>query len=341
MSHGYRKYYRRAHGPETSPAERPKRASTIAAVAARIASTLLVVGLLAGSAAAFAVTEHLKLVRSPIAAPRVERVVGPLCDCPRERADIVFLLREADRITVSVVDAGGAHVRTLLDGVAAGEGDVETAWDGRDDEGEVVAEGLYRPEVHFEQQRRTITLPNPIRVDTTQPEIRVVDVRPRRISPQLGDVNNRVGVHYEVSEPANAILFVDGEQRVRSRFRPLEGKVDWFGIHDGVRLPAGEYRFHVQAVDAAGNRSERIDAGSVEVWYVRAEPREIRVRAGARFGVAVETDAARFDWRFAGGRGTAEPGRLVLRAPRRPGRYVLFVDVGGRAARVEVTVLGR
>lgn len=310
-------------------------------MAARIASTLLVVGLLVATALAFAITERLKLVRSPIAAPRIERVVGPLCDCPREEAAIVFRLRETDRVTVSVVDAQDRPVRTIVERRRVGAGDVEAAWDGRDDEGEVVPEGQYRPRVHLDVDRRTITLPNPIRVDTTPPDIRLVDVRPRRISPGVGDVSNRVDVLYTVDEPARAILLVDGRRHVYTYRRPLEGKMEWFGRIDGARLPAGTYRLHVQAEDVAGNLSERIDAGTVEVEYVSLSPSSIRVVARGRLGVDVATDAERFDWRFAGGRGTAEPGRLVLRAPRRPGTYTLFVEAAGRAARAEVVVVER
>jgi hypothetical protein len=57
-----------------------------------------------------------------------------------------------------------------------------------------------------------------------------------------------------------------------------------------------------------------------------------------RFGVGVISDARSVRWRFAGGTGTAEPGVLVLRAPRRPGRYRLFVEANGHGARADVVV---
>lgn len=311
-------------------------------MAARIASTLLVVGLLAGTAAAFAVTERLKLVRSPIAAPRVDTVLGPLCDCPREEAAIVFRLREPDVLTISVVDGNDRPVRTLVADRPFDAGDVETAWDGRDDAGDVVPEGSYRPRVHLDRQRRTITLvANPMRVDTSPPGIRVVAVRPRTLSPGVGEANNRLDVFYEVSEPARALLFVDGVRHVYTRARPLEGKMEWFGRRGGKRLPAGTYRLEVAAEDVAGNVSERVDAGSVELHYISLARTAIRVPTEARFGVGVRTDAPSFSWRFAGGSGTAEPGVLVLRAPRDPGTYTLFVEAGGRGARAEVIVVER
>jgi hypothetical protein len=310
-------------------------------VAARIASTLLVVGLLVGTAVAFAVTERLKLVRSPIAAPRIDSVFGPLCECPRQETGIAFLLREPDVVTLSVVDADDNAVRTLIADRPMGEGDVEAVWDGRDEAGEVVPEGSYRPRVTLDRQRRTITLPNPIRVDTTPPEIRVVEAAPRILSPGIGERNNRLDVFYEVSEPARGMLFVNGVRHVYTRARPLEGKMEWFGIREGRRLPAGVYELEVAAEDVAGNVSGRVHAGRVQIRYITLAREVIRVPAEARFGVGVTTDADRFSWRLAGGTGTAEPGLLVLRAPRDPGRYTLFVDVDGRGARAEVIVSER
>jgi hypothetical protein len=310
-------------------------------VAARIASTLLVVGLLAGTMAAFVVTERLKLVRSPIAAPRVDRVVGPLCDCAKAQAQVVFELRERDRITVAIVDSDERVVRTLVEGTAAPAGDVEATWDGRDDAGRVVREGSYSPRIRLERQRRTITLRNPILVDTTPPQIRVVDVRPRRLSPGIGETNNRLDVRYEVDEPARALLYVDGERHAYTYRRPLEGKIEWFGRRGGARLPSGTYRLELAAEDVAGNVSEPVSAGTVEIRYMALAREEIAVPAGFRFSIRVSTDAESFDWLFARGRGTARPGQLVLRAPRSPGRYTLFVQAGGRAARARVIVLDR
>ena len=47
----------------------------------RVLSTLLVVSLLGGTAAAFAVTQGLKIEPSPILAPRIDKVFSPVCDC--------------------------------------------------------------------------------------------------------------------------------------------------------------------------------------------------------------------------------------------------------------------
>jgi len=305
----------------------------------RIASSLLVVFLLAGTAAAFAITERLKVTRSPIFAVELDRTVfSPVCGCGSDTVEIRFRLREADRLTVAMISSAGEVVRTVLDEDATPEGPVAVRWDGRDEQGGVVPEGEYQPRVHFSEERRTIVMPNPIEVDVSPPEVLEVSVSPRILSPRIGDRNNKARVAYRASEPARLLVFVEGERRVRARHRRTQGGVDWFGLAAGRPLPAGTYRLEVAAEDAAGNVGERSDPIPVEIRYVELARDEIRVRAGRRFGVRVATDAESFRWRFAGGRGTAAPGVLVLRAPSRPGRYTLFVSVDGHAVRARVIV---
>ncbi len=48
---------------------------------------------------------------------------------------------------------------------------------------EFMPEGRYRPRVHLASERRTIVLPNPIRVDVTPPQIELRSLRPRVFSP--------------------------------------------------------------------------------------------------------------------------------------------------------------
>ena len=305
----------------------------------RIASSLLVVFLLAGTAAAFAITERLKVTRSPIFAVQLDRTVfSPVCGCESDAVEIRFRLREADRLTVAMIDSAGEAVRTIVEEDATAEGPVALSWDGRDEQGRVVPEGEYRPRVHFSEERRTIMMPNEIEVDVTPPEVLAVSVAPRILSPRIGDRNNRLRVAYRMSEEARPLVFVDGERRVRGRFRQLEGGVNWEGIVDRKPLPAGTYELRVAGEDAAGNVGEPSEPVEVEIRYVELAREEIRVRAGRRFGVRVTTDAESFRWRFAGGRGTGVPGVLVLRAPSRPGEYALFVSVDGHAARARVVV---
>lgn len=305
---------------------------------ARIAPTLLVVGLLAGTAAAFAVTERLKLVRSPIFDTRIEhKIFSPVCDCDTEQTTISFKLREDDRLTASVIDSGGELVRTLLQDEPAQSGGIAVSWDGRGDDLQVVGEGTYRPRIHLAGARQTIVLPNPIRIDTTPPRVLDSRVEPRAFSPDGDGRKDKVKVFYEFSERAHALLFLGERREVRSKAQRPRGKVEWFGRVDGKPLRRGTYRLALAPEDVAGNVGTGVEL-PVRIRYVELARQTIRVRAGLRFGARVLTDARFVRWRFAGGRGTAEPGLLVLRAPAKPGRYTVFVQANGRADRARVVV---
>lgn len=306
----------------------------------RLAPTLLVLALLAATAVAFGVTERLKLEQPPIAGPQVTKVFSPVCDCDEEEATIAFRLRERDTISVSIVDGNGEVVRRLVVREPQPAGPFETAWDGRDEAGEVVREGVYHPRLRLEEDRRVIVLQNPIRVDTTAPEVLEVDTAPARFSPDRDGRNDKLAVSYRFSERAHGLLFL-GEQRVvRTRGQKPVGKLDWFGRVGRRPLPAGTYGFTLAAEDLAGNVSDG-RGFAARIRYIELSRDRARALVRTRFGIRVLTDAASVRWRFAGGTGRARPGLLVLRAPRRPGRYKLFVEVNGHAARAEVRVLPR
>ena len=82
----------------------------------RVLSTLLVVLLLGGTAAAFAVTQGLKIEPSPILAPHIDKVFSPFCDCDTRLAGIRFRLRKPDRVQLDIVDSNGDVVRELVSG---------------------------------------------------------------------------------------------------------------------------------------------------------------------------------------------------------------------------------
>ena len=67
--------------------------------------------LLGGTAAAFAVTQGLKIEPSPILAPHIDKVFSPVCDCDSRVATIQFKLRKPDRVRLEIVDSDGDVVR--------------------------------------------------------------------------------------------------------------------------------------------------------------------------------------------------------------------------------------
>jgi hypothetical protein len=304
----------------------------------RLPQTLIVLALLGATAAAFAVTERLKLEKSPITGTRVDKVFSPVCECARDLAEISFRLRGGQVVTVDMLDSDGDPVRTLVRNRRERAGRVTYVWDGRDDAGRIVAEGVYRPRVRLRKHGRTIVLPNPIRVDTTAPVIELVRVFPRVFSPDGDGRNDRIVAEYEIDELAHAMMLVDDRRRVLSRFREREGRLVWFGRIDGKPVRPGTYEIRLRAIDRAGNRSARTRAVQVRARYVELVPDRVEAVAGRRFSIGVSTDARVYRWMFAGRKGKYRKPILVLRAPEEPGTYVLYAIVGRWADRAEVVV---
>ena len=306
---------------------------------ARWPQLLIVLALLGATAAAFAVTERLKLERSPITGTKVDRVFSPVCECARDLSVISFVLRRRETLTLDILDRNGRSIRTVVRNRRESAGRVSYTWDGRDNADRVVAEGVYRPRVRLRRNGRTIVLPNPIRVDTTAPLITLVRVIPRVFSPDGDGRRDRVTATYRIDERAGAVMLVDGRQRVQSKFRRQQGNLVWFGRVNGRTVGPGVYEIRLRAADRAGNRSMRTRAVPVRVRFVELSRERIEAVAGKRFSVRVLTDASSYGWLFAGKRGVGRRAVLVLRAPETPGSYSLYVTVGGRAARAAVDVV--
>ncbi len=300
----------------------------------------LVLALLAATGLAFLYTELLKLEPSPIRTTRVDHeLISPVCNCPTGRAAISFRLRKDDLLTVSIVDAGGSEVRRLAtERPAARMRPLVFTWNGRVFGGKPAPEGVYRPQVRLELLEKTITLPNEIRVDTTRPKVTISSVRPRTISPDGDGRADRVSVGYGISEPAQAELRVNGIRRVLGKGYRRHGRLDWFGRIGGRPVRPGFYELAVVAVDRAGNRSRPAPAGLVRVRYVELARDSVVVAPRGPVRALVSTDAASYRWRLAGRTGTARAPLLVVRAPARPGRYVLFVEARDHADRMLVRV---
>jgi hypothetical protein len=225
----------------------------------RAAVTALVLVLLAATAAAFAVAERLKLQRAPLTAPRFTRLIGPECTCESASARLRVRLRKADRLDVSIVTMEGQHVRTVETDAERGRGRVAFRWDGRDDRGDVVPDGRYRVRFHLDRADRTITVPTPIRVDSTPPTLTLVSARPTVIVPMGTGFDGRVLFTYRTNERAYPLLLVDGKVAVHGRSRRAgEARARWGGRLNGRSVRPGSYEAQLFAVDLAGNRSEPV-----------------------------------------------------------------------------------
>ncbi|MDQ2985004.1 MAG: hypothetical protein M3R70_13945 [Actinomycetota bacterium] len=296
---------------------------------------LLVAGLLACTAAAFAVTENLKLERSPILRTRVDKLFAPGCECERQRARIDFRLRRADDVTLTIVDANGNVVRTLA-ARSLRPGFHHFTWDGRDDQNRVVEDAIFRPRIHLAKQRRTILLPNPIHADTTSPQASLVSLLPRVISPDRDGRRDSLTARYTSSEPSRVRLYVNGKLRARTRPFLKAGDVRWPRGRIAP-LRAGRYRIQLAAEDLAGNEGSLTPVTFLRVRYITLARGVIRARAGRPFAVGVSTDANRYRWRIGPRSGLRRARRLVLMVPA-PGTYLLVVSFHGHSDRARLIV---
>jgi hypothetical protein len=211
----------------------------------RNAPTVLALLLLTATATAFAVTQRLKLEPSPISQTHVAKVFSPVCECATQAAEIEFSLRRADHLRIAI-QMDGREV--TIANREFRRGPVRVHWDGRNAAGDIVPDGIYYPVVHMLRERRTIDLPNPIRVDTDRPTITLVAVR---------HDDAKTLFLYRTSERAHALLFVNGRRRVFTYSTNRHGRLPWYG------RASSRTRLVLEAEDLAGNRSAPLRVHSV------------------------------------------------------------------------------
>ncbi len=185
-------------------------------------------------------TQHLKLEPSPISQTHVDKTFSPVCNCATRTAHIDFSIRHADHLRIWVRTPSGPSV------IAAREfpkGMVHVQWDGQG-----VPDGVYFAVVHLQEAQRTIDLPNPIRVDTVKPTIKLVS---------MSRDGTKTLFRYRTSEPAHALLIVNGERRVRTYSTGKHGKFAYAG-----RLTS-KTRLVLRARDVAGNLSRPVKISSL------------------------------------------------------------------------------
>jgi hypothetical protein len=305
----------------------------------------LVLFLIAGSAAAFAVAERLKLERSPVANPRIQRIVGPTCECAKGQARLAFNLRHADRVTASILDRNGRRVRTVVAGEPHKAGPVAFAWDGRTDGGEVVRDGRYRWRLAFGRAHRAITIPTQVRVDTKPPRVRLIGATPRVFSPDGDGKADRVLYRFRSSELGRAQVFVDGTLVVRGRRPAGVAQLRWKGHLDGELAPPGAYSTWLTVRDAAGNESRPTRLVGVRIRYVALARVPARVPRNGLLTFRIDADAKRVAWSFRGItrgspgiHGRSAPGLVHVRLPNRLQRGIYVLEATVPAGTDEATV---
>jgi len=308
----------------------------------RLLTTAILVGLLVATAAAFAVTERLKLTKSPIFGTVVYPKNGfsPTCGCARGKTTIRIKLRHRDAVTVRILDRRKHLVRDLVDGVPASRGVNVFRWDGRTDGNTIAKDGVYKAEIHLAGQHQTILLPNEIVLDTTAPQILDVSTNREAFSPDGDRQADFVRIRYELSKPAHVNVYLGGTRILRTYRHPSKGSFSWFGRVNGRTLPPGTYTLQVSAVDVAGNSTPLAERQRIRIRirYIEIASPRIVVAAGASFSIGISTDASHYAWKLGGRHSVASGPVLRLRASTRRGRYTLTVSERGHVDRATVLV---
>jgi hypothetical protein len=216
---------------------------------------VLVLALLAATTTAFALTEVLKLERTPIVRPRFNVAFSPACACPHDTALLPIRLKKPETMDAAIVDSDGDSVRTLVEAIRRPTGRLVLEWDGRDDSGAIVPDGTYKVRLSFEGSDRSIVVPNPIRVDTEPPEAKLVSVEPSAVKPK-----EAVEVVVDSNERARLLLFAEGARVARGKLSD-EGliRLVWQGAS---QLGRGRHALRVAVQDRAGNTDT---AGTAQV----------------------------------------------------------------------------
>ena len=310
---------------------------------ARVLSTAFCVALLAATAVAFALTEGAKTELSPIYGTKIPyKVFSPGCNprvCRTQVAPIEFKLRKRQHLQVWMI-RNGKRAATIVAGRTFPKGQVTLGFSGLADDGvTLLPPGTYQPVIHLTGDHRTIRLPNTIEIDTTPPKVVKFPKRVyTHISPDGDHRNDLFREPYVLDGPAHAILLVNDRQAVFTRGQKAKGTLTWNGTLNGRKLPQGRYVLYIAAQDAAGNRSKPFPFAVVAIRYLALGRTSIQVAPRHRFALFVLTDAKDVSWLFDRGRGESRSHTLRLRAPRKPGRYALYVTAAGHTARATVNV---
>jgi hypothetical protein len=211
---------------------------------------ILVAFLVTATVTGFAVTESAKLQHALIGSTRVDATLSPSCRCRHNVAHIAFRLLRKTPLTVSIVRGSGRPVTTLLVDTHPSRGFIRLAWSGKRGDARPLPNGVYYPEVAFPALNRALRLPSPITLDT---------VRPRVDHASMQGDSHGLTVRYTFSEPAHAVLVVDGKRAVFTRFATRKGVLRWSGTYsDGSRLVDRHPQVRLIAIDSIGNRSHPV-----------------------------------------------------------------------------------
>jgi hypothetical protein len=328
---------------------------------ARVVFALLV----AATFGAFFVAQRLKSAESVAEFTEVRRYFSPNGDGRRDVTRLTFTVKEADELTITILDREGGRIRRLASGVDATPArPVTVVWDGKTDGGAQAADGLYRMQLGLRRTGRSVVVAGSFNVDTTAPAPVVLTVDPPIAGPTPGGFEIRARGVGRRRPPRFRVLRTDVDPpREVARFKGRTGsrRGVWDGRVDGAPAPPGTYMVVVAVRDRAGNvgtapavlppvPGQVRGRPGITVRQITAQPPLEPVRAGSRVEFFVDSRRRAYRWevRRVGAsrpikRGRGTPGKtLRMRAPRGiSGAYLLQLRSGRYSARVPFLVQAR
>ncbi len=186
------------------------------------------------------VTFAAEWVRAPeISVTASQSLISPNGDQDRDFTTLTYTISDDAAVSVRVLDASGQTVRTLLQTEDQPTGQGFVSWDGTDDSGRRVQDGLYQIQVRAQGAVRAASRSALVEVDTTPPTLQLVNLpngmRVRAPVLEIQGVTEPGATVWMTGAPSPVV--VDTEGRFTLQYR----------LQDGVN------RFELRATDEAGN----------------------------------------------------------------------------------------
>ncbi|MBA3534541.1 MAG: hypothetical protein H0T73_21695 [Ardenticatenales bacterium] len=181
-------------------------------------------------------------IRAPSVTVALDRsAFSPDGDGTQEDVAAFYTLSEQATVTAVVRNSAGLVIRTLVNELPQIDGQHAITWDGRDDSGQVVPDGLYQLAVTAAATARNSEHSAPVEVDMTPPTLQLANL-PEDITTRESSLT------VEGSTEPNVTVWVSGDPR------PLP--VDARGIFSVERsLEEGLNPLDIRVVDVAGNET--------------------------------------------------------------------------------------
>jgi flagellar hook assembly protein FlgD len=279
--------------------------------------------LVAATFAAFFVAQRLKNAPSVVQRFQATYLFSPNRDGRFDRAHVTFRIKKADDVTVELVNRDGDPVKTLLDDrhlAAYKPIEPSLSWDGTDDDGKVVPDGLYRVRITLRHLGRSVIPQRSIRKDTKAPQPKVRSIGPSRTyGPELlpEPKSQPAVVRFQPAQrQARVMVFRTSPGKIRQvRWWPLKlGATSWTwdgtnGVDEHVR--PGTYVVVLEWRDPAGNIGTSVPLdraglpivagrlrgrGGITVRYLAAQTPVTPVKARDTVPIEVDARQERYTW---------------------------------------------